>query len=363
MFRFRLALTSRRQLLLLQAKGISQCPAATTATSARRRTMATTKVSGPPSPDQKKDTETEKEKKMAEWQQLEKMAGSGDSPSILQLSLLYKHGNELIGLKPDRPKALELLQLAAKKGHPEAQCRLGAYYYNEKQYEESLKWFKRAANMRNAEANYRLGDMYADGIGVDRCMLTALEWYRKGAHARYMCSSFFFRYGHVLSLSSNVDSHGLCHVLSLSSSVDSHGLCHVLSLPSSVDSHGLCHVLSLSSSVDSHGLCHVLSLSSSVDSHGLCHMLSLSSSVDSHGLCHVLSLSSSVDSHGLCHVLSLSSSVGSHGLCHVLSLSSSVDSHGLCCSSAEETFQSVHRDRKSLYHSRLNIKEYINIRE
>lgn len=76
----------------------------------------------------------------------------------------------------------------------------GETYYEEKNYEEAVKWYKKAAEQGNADAQYKLGYCYAHGgyeiplemqdslgynyekgLGVDQDFDKAIEWYRKSA--------------------------------------------------------------------------------------------------------------------------------------------------------------------------------------
>ena len=62
---------------------------------------------------------------------------------------------------------------------------LGECYYNgscgEKNYEEAVKWYRKAAEQGDADAQKNLGDCYADGDGVEKNYKEAVKWYRKAA--------------------------------------------------------------------------------------------------------------------------------------------------------------------------------------
>ncbi|MBQ6062666.1 MAG: SEL1-like repeat protein [Prevotella sp.] len=51
--------------------------------------------------------------------------------------------------------------------------------YNGGNYTEALKWFKKAAENGNIEAQYKVGDMYAEGKGVEKNNTIAERWYRQ----------------------------------------------------------------------------------------------------------------------------------------------------------------------------------------
>ena len=48
-----------------------------------------------------------------------------------------------------------------------------------KNYWEAAKWYLKAADQDDAEAQKKLADLFAEGKGVGKDPLTAIEWYRK----------------------------------------------------------------------------------------------------------------------------------------------------------------------------------------
>jgi len=84
----------------------------------------------------------------------------------------------------DREKAVRLWRMAAEKGDAEAQYRLGECYYNgdgvEDDHDESYEWIFKSAEQGYAEAQYKLGTYYHNGYdGFDE--EEAVKWYRKAA--------------------------------------------------------------------------------------------------------------------------------------------------------------------------------------
>lgn len=71
------------------------------------------------------------------------------------------------------------------RGLAETQNRMGWYYYHgdgvPKNYEESFKWFQKAANLGEASAQFNVGMMYASGTGVKQDLTEAAKWYKKSA--------------------------------------------------------------------------------------------------------------------------------------------------------------------------------------
>ena len=57
----------------------------------------------------------------------------------------------------------------------------GKALYDKKEYVEAVQFFKKAADLNHAEAQYKLGVCYEKGRGVDMNMEKAVEWYRKSA--------------------------------------------------------------------------------------------------------------------------------------------------------------------------------------
>ena len=50
-----------------------------------------------------------------------------------------------------------------------------------KDYKEAVKWYKLAADQGNEEAQYKLGNCYYNGNGVDKNIEEAVKWYKLAA--------------------------------------------------------------------------------------------------------------------------------------------------------------------------------------
>jgi TPR repeat protein len=97
--------------------------------------------------------------------------------------------NRDLGLKylnaaqPNFAEALKWLYLAADKGDAVAQYNIGGMYYNglgvTKDYSQALSWFQKAAAQGNADAENSIGSMYSFGVGVPQDYSEALKWYQK----------------------------------------------------------------------------------------------------------------------------------------------------------------------------------------
>jgi TPR repeat protein len=91
------------------------------------------------------------------------------------------------GVPRDYKEALKWYQKAADLGNADAQYWLGnMYYFGEGVLEDSkeaAKWFQKAADLGNSDAQYRLGDMYYLGEGVLEDSKEAAKWFQKAAEA------------------------------------------------------------------------------------------------------------------------------------------------------------------------------------
>ena len=87
--------------------------------------------------------------------------------------------------RSDYAQALRLYRPLAEKGDVDAQYKIGTIYWDglgiTKSYQEALKWFRLAARQGNMDAQYNLGVMYGGGQGVLQDYNEALKWYRLAA--------------------------------------------------------------------------------------------------------------------------------------------------------------------------------------
>ena len=67
---------------------------------------------------------------------------------------------------------------------------VGANYYDAKEYNKAIPWLNISANKNHRQAQYLLGVMYAQGVGVSQNYYTAVHWFKKSAeqnHAEAQC--------------------------------------------------------------------------------------------------------------------------------------------------------------------------------
>ena len=85
----------------------------------------------------------------------------------------------------DYAKALELWRPLADKGDADAQYRLGSLYAEGKGVEQNdataLVWYQRAAEQGNALAQYNVGASYVAGLGIAKSDVDAVKWFRRAA--------------------------------------------------------------------------------------------------------------------------------------------------------------------------------------
>jgi uncharacterized protein len=85
----------------------------------------------------------------------------------------------------DYAKAFELWRPLAEKGDAVAQYRLGNLYADGKGVARSdtaaMLWFLSSAKQGNADAQYNVGASYAEGLGVAKSDDEAAKWFRRAA--------------------------------------------------------------------------------------------------------------------------------------------------------------------------------------
>ena len=95
----------------------------------------------------------------------------------------YRDG---VGVKQSDNKAVELYEMAAKRGDAGAQFNLGLFYAHgmyglTQSSKRAFEYFTLAAEQGLAEAQDNLGVMYANGDGIETSYSKAREWFTKAA--------------------------------------------------------------------------------------------------------------------------------------------------------------------------------------
>ena len=81
----------------------------------------------------------------------------------------------------DADEAYKWYMRAALKGHASAQNNLGAIHLMQEEYDTAFYWFTLSANQGNYAAQFFLGEMYEEGLGVERDVEQAIYWYNLSA--------------------------------------------------------------------------------------------------------------------------------------------------------------------------------------
>ena len=105
-------------------------------------------------------------------------AERGDAAAQVSLGQCYDKG---LGVEKDYAESVKWFRKAAEQDHARAQFNLGGSYHSGigvgKDYEEAVKWFRKAAEQDNANAQIGLGVCYYDGNGVEKNSAEAYAWW------------------------------------------------------------------------------------------------------------------------------------------------------------------------------------------
>ncbi|MGL4674900.1 MAG: tetratricopeptide repeat protein, partial [Wohlfahrtiimonas sp.] len=98
------------------------------------------------------------------------------------LGIMNYHGQ---GTTKNREAALNWLNQAVEAGNSNAVAKIGQIYFEDaemKDYDRALAIFNEAAKQGNLVAEFYLGLMYMEGLGVEQNYPTALSWFKKASH-------------------------------------------------------------------------------------------------------------------------------------------------------------------------------------
>lgn len=107
-----------------------------------------------------------------------KAAENGNVIGQTNLGMMLRKG---VGYPRDLEKAKFWLTKAANKNYATAINELGLVYESIKEYQKALELFHRAAKLNYKYALYNLGRFYENGLGVDKDLVLAKQWYLKAA--------------------------------------------------------------------------------------------------------------------------------------------------------------------------------------
>lgn len=94
----------------------------------------------------------------------------------------YRKGVEAYQ-RDDLMGAMQRLRSAAREGHAPAQALLAYVLDLAEENEEAFDFYRKAADQGNADGMYGLGNMYANGDGIEQNDEQAVHWYTRAAEA------------------------------------------------------------------------------------------------------------------------------------------------------------------------------------
>jgi TPR repeat protein len=107
-------------------------------------------------------------------------ANNNEAEAQYQIGLMYEGG---LGVPKNDSAAVTWFQKAGDQGHTLAEASLGYYYFSKGDYSLAIKWNKLAAENGNSTAQYNLALMYRDGLGLEKNLGEAINWFNKAAVA------------------------------------------------------------------------------------------------------------------------------------------------------------------------------------
>jgi diguanylate cyclase (GGDEF)-like protein len=110
------------------------------------------------------------------------LAEQGDSDSQFILGAFYDEG---FGVDRNFRESVRWFRKAADQGHAAAQCSIGCNYAAgrgvSRNYAKARGWFLQAADQKNAKAQFNLGVIFLKGYGAQQNYAEAVIWFRKAA--------------------------------------------------------------------------------------------------------------------------------------------------------------------------------------
>lgn len=110
----------------------------------------------------------------------------GNVVAMMLMGRIYATDLGFFGAKQDYAMAKDWYKKAADLGFAPAQYEVGNCYYFghgvEKSYTEALRWYHLAADKGDAQAMNTIGDCYLMASGIDRDPSSAFRWYLRSAN-------------------------------------------------------------------------------------------------------------------------------------------------------------------------------------
>ena len=107
-------------------------------------------------------------------------AEKGHIPSMYNLAVCYEDGD---GVNQDLDKAIFWYEQAAEQHSSSSLLNLGFIYASGHipDYPKAFGYWKQSAELGSEVAMFNLGRAYELGLGIDKNITTAKDWYRKAA--------------------------------------------------------------------------------------------------------------------------------------------------------------------------------------
>lgn len=105
-----------------------------------------------------------------------KLAKAGDWAAQDEMAYLYRDGR---GVQRNIEKAMEWAEKSADQGYWRAMTALGNMCHTEGRLEEAMAWYEKSGKAGDDWGWYNLGDMYMDGVGVEKDDDKARPFYEK----------------------------------------------------------------------------------------------------------------------------------------------------------------------------------------
>jgi Sel1 repeat len=114
---------------------------------------------------------------------LVRRATRGEADAQFSLGVCYANGTDVV--EKDEEEAVRWYRKAAEQGDALAQCYLALCYASgvgiAKNEREAARWFRKAAEQGDATAQFNLGVCYMHGKGVQKSFAEAYKWFNVAA--------------------------------------------------------------------------------------------------------------------------------------------------------------------------------------
>ena len=114
-----------------------------------------------------------------------KAAEQGNIAGQYNLGIMYEKG---LGVKKDATQAIAWYQKGANQKDKDslrnlinAQIKLAGQFYQDKNFKDSVLWYRKVADLGSAVGQYNLGILYEKGLGVAKDDNQAHSWFQKAA--------------------------------------------------------------------------------------------------------------------------------------------------------------------------------------